>query len=135
MRKNLFCIFISILFFAGSFSIALSQQNIQGKIVGIWQARIQSAMGNCLWKMILNQNGKFTKTSQCGNAMVFEWGRYEVGQGYIRLTYEGHEPKQYRGKQFQPSNTEMIFFKFIDENHLYCENRILGGQWDAYRVQ
>jgi len=152
MGKKIFWIIAIIIFFTLPFKMAfsnesllslgdiqgeevLAQQSLQASLVGLWRAQIQSGQGNCVWEIIFQRNGGFSKTFRCGQMMTYELGTYSVGQGFIRLIYTSHQPTEYKGRKLHYPGTETIFFQFVDRNHIYCEDRILGGKWHAYRVR
>jgi hypothetical protein len=134
MRKFEYLLIVFLLAFFISAPDRLAA-NPAGKLVGIWRSQVPTPFGLALGELILKPDGSFSKTFRAGELATWDVGRYTVGQGYIHLTIEDHEPKFYQGKPMQWVTSETIFFQFVNPDRLICEDRIMGTRWQAYRVR
>ena len=107
----------------------------QQDVTGIWRAQFVTAFGACYGETILMPNGRFSKTSKCGEMFTKDVGTYTVGEGYIHFNIQDHEPKFYKGKPMSWVKSETVFFQFVGPDRIMCHDRITGDRWEATRVR
>jgi len=104
-------------------------------LVGIWRAQIPTAWGLGMAETVLTKDGRFTKTFRVGQMLIWDSGKYTIGQGYIHFDIKDHEPKIYKGKPMSWVKSETVFYQMMGPDRMSCEDRITGAHWEAFRVR
>jgi hypothetical protein len=99
-------------------------------VVGAWQGvvRDRSRRGAQMqnWRLELNQDGTYRSTSQFAQGgSVQHWGRYTVGDGFIRMQLMGWAPREECGATgcfpLQMPDTDTVVVSSMDAQQIVTE--------------
>lgn len=93
------------------------------RLVGVWRCQTVFDGFGAVIETVLQQNGSFTGMLQSQSGfMSRHWGKYTVGDGFIRFDYDGHEPKQFCGplgcQDLHLPEGETTFYRFLEGGRL-----------------
>ena len=103
--------------------------------VGIWQGTVRdrSRRGAQMqtWRLELNPDGTYRSTSQFAQGGVVQhWGRYTVGDGFIRMQLMGWEPRQECGSSgcfpLDMPDTDTVVVVAMDAQQIVTEQGALA---------
>lgn len=100
-------------------------------LVGVWEGQqVNPVLGLATYvQTVLQPGGSYTFMAQAGNLLTRHWGKYDVGQGFIRFNLEGGKPKEWCGplgcQEIVWPEEETIFFQWLDANTIQTHNGLL----------
>lgn len=135
MSGSRLIVLLAVIGFLGASQVVWGDDTTTQNLVGIWRAQVSTPWGPGTAETILMKNGRFSKTFKVGEMFTKDSGKYMVGQGYIHFDIEDHEPKVYKGKPMSWVKSETVFFQLVGPDRMFCEDRITGGRWEAFRAR
>ena len=104
-------------------------------LVGVWQGTVRdrSRRGAQLqtWRLELNADGTYRSTSQFPQGGAIQhWGRYTVGDGFIRMQLMGWAPREECGAQgcfpLDMPDTDTVVVTAMDAQQIVTEQGTLA---------
>ncbi len=94
-----------------------------GRLVGVWRCETSFNGFAAVVDTVFQPNGSFSGMLQSSSGfMSRHWGTYQVGDGFIRFTYEGHEPRQFCGplgcQDLHMPGGETVYYRFLGDGRL-----------------